>query len=486
MNTIRNPGNKLISADIAIIGGGGAGLSAAIEAAERGMQVVLLEKRRSLGGNSALAQYILAVNSHIQKQSNISITVDEALNTALEYAHWKINPRIVHTFLKKSADTLLWLEEKGLKFVRVAESHGGSLRTEHCMDSIRGGYDIIKALTKRCEEVGVKIYLNTPAKQILTDKDGNTTGVFAKSNDEDIHIHSKCVIITTGGYAGNKKLLRKYYPSYHENMRNRGIPNMGDGLLMAMKIGAATEGLGNILLHPPFYLGPMEVGEIAHASYSIWVNKKGERFTNEMVRRHTIECGNVVDRQPGKCMYSIFDESIKKKVVKQVTDRGIGKPGSRMVMDFSDFDNKLQSEVHKGGVKIADSLDEIAAWIGITTDTLKNTVDEYNACCSCKCDEVFLKDSEYLQAICHPPYYAVKCYVSYMTTIGGIKINHHMEVIDKQDDPIAGLYAGGDTTGGWESETYCMLLPASALGFAINSGRIAGENAANYVKTKQN
>ena len=95
---------------------------------------------------------------------------------------------------------------------------------------------------------------------------------------------------------------------------------------------------------------------------------------------------------------------------------------------------------------------------------------------------LLLKDRRYLFPLRNPPYYALKCYQGFLGTIGGIKINHHMEVLDQQDDPIHGLYAAGSITGGWESDTYCLRLSGSAFGFALNSGRIAGENAAVYMR----
>lgn len=82
------------------------------------------------------------------------------------------------------------------------------------------------------------------------------------------------------------------------------------------------------------------------------------------------------------------------------------------------------------------------------------------------------------------PYYAIKCHADFMNTIGGIKINERMEVLGKEDNPIAGLYGAGVDVGGWQSDTYCAVLSGSAFGFAVNSGRIAGENAAGFVQSK--
>lgn len=135
----------------------------------------------------------------------------------------------------------------------------------------------------------------------------------------------------------------------------------------------------------------------------------------------------------------------------------------------------------KGNVKISNSWDDIAVWIGTRPEILKTSIDEYNVCCDQGHDAVFTKDRKYLEALRPPPYYALKCYPRFLGTIGGIKINHHMEVLNHKDNPISGLYAAGVDTGGWEADNYNAILSGTTFGFAINSGRIAGENAADYV-----
>ena len=116
--------------------------------------------------------------------------------------------------------------------------------------------------------------------------------------------------------------------------------------------------------------------------------------------------------------------------------------------------------------------------MGATPKVLKETIKEYNASCDHGYDELMSKDRDYLFPLRTPPFYALKCYQGFLGTIGGIKINHHMQVLNHDDDPIPGLYAVGCAAGGWESDTYCLALSGSAFGFALNSGRIAGENAA--------
>jgi len=148
-----------------------------------------------------------------------------------------------------------------------------------------------------------------------------------------------------------------------------------------------------------------------------------------------------------------------------------------------ELDSLLRQHMQKGTVMIADSWDDIAAWIGAESNTLKNTVKEYNTYCDRGIDVEFAKDRRFLVPLVTPPFYAMRCYPDFLGTIGGIKINHNMEVLNITGRPIPGLYAAGVDTGGWESETYCAVLSGSTFGFALNSGRIAGENAVVHSKS---
>ena len=146
------------------------------------------------------------------------------------------------------------------------------------------------------------------------------------------------------------------------------------------------------------------------------------------------------------------------------------------------FEKELRKRAEEDGaaIKISDSWDEIANWIGADPKVLKATIDEYNSFCDQGYDEIFAKERRYLLPLRSAPYYALRGMPVFLDTLGGIRINENMEVLDNQDNPIPGLYAAGVTTSGWESETYCGDLSGSAFGFAINSGRIAGENAVKF------
>ncbi len=215
------------------------------------------------------------------------------------------------------------------------------------------------------------------------------------------------------------------------------------------------------------------------------MNKKGARFTDECLGQRTTECGNALNRQPDKCAYVLWDEELKNLIAKEAKGKHplLGTRG-RQKPQFTDLDERLRAQAEKGNIKISYSWDEVAEWMGVGPEALNTTISEYNSACDKRYDEDFGKCRDYLLALRTPPFYALKCYLSFLTTMGGIKIDHHMRVINAQDDPIAGLYAVGDVAGGWESGSYTMVLAGSAYGFALNSGRIAGENAAKYAQVR--
>jgi fumarate reductase flavoprotein subunit len=229
---------------------------------------------------------------------------------------------------------------------------------------------------------------------------------------------------------------------------------------------------------------PIQMTFISGEPYVVWVNKKGKRFIDETASFNYYESINALIQQPECTSYALFDAAI----VQAITENGLSNVPSGF--EFGEkqrnrlpagLENVLKAQAEKGVIKISGGWDEIADWIGAEKATLKITIDEYNACCDHGYDAVFGKDRTYLQPMHKPPYYAVKCMSTILNTIGGIKINEKMEVLDKQDNPIPGLYAAGVDAGGWSSDTYCADLPGTAFGFAINSGRIAGESACKFV-----
>jgi fumarate reductase flavoprotein subunit len=399
----------------------------------------------------------------------------------MSFSHWKINPEIIRAFINKSGDTIGWLEKRGVRFQDVPNAYFNQVpRIYHLPEGY--GAAVVKALVQRCKELGVTLLKETPAKRILVQKGKGVTGVLAAAENREVMITAKSAIIATGGYSGNKAWLKKYCSNYTEDAHVHGIPLSGDGISMARGAGAASEGLGNLLSMGPFFTGSLQVAVVSVEANTIWVNRRGERFADESTYIPS-ESANALDRQPGKISYTLFDESIKQSFIEDGLIRGhhrLYPPGSKI----EEIDRHLRKEVKEGRARMSDSLEGVAVWIGADPGKLIHTIKVYNECCDRGFDDLFYKDRRYLQPLRKPPYYALLCHQALHGTTGGIRINEHMEVLDGEDRAIPGLFAAGNDTGGWAGETYNYVLTGTAFAFAINSGRIAGENAATHVLRK--
>jgi fumarate reductase flavoprotein subunit len=467
--------------EIAVVGGGGTGLAAAVTAAEKGTRVIVLEKRNKPGGNSNMAEGLFATESHIQSKNFVDARSDYYFKLAMDYDHWKLNARLLRAFIDRSGDTIAWLESKGVR-ISLMPYYYNQIEVWHIFDE--GGAKVVGIMVDNCNKLGVRTFYGTRAKKLLFDSKGKVSGVVASTDKGDMTVRAKSVIIGTGGYGGNKRLLKKYCPFYTENMRCHGLLHTGDGLTMAIEAGAATEGLGNLQMGGPDFIGSRLVRVAGWEPYNLWVNKKGERFADESSVFKKFESANAVLRQPDMACYVLFDENIKKSIGEKGVIIGTGLVVSPHT-GIPQIDRELRIEAEKGLVKIAESWGKIAQWIGASPEVLNETVKSYNSFCDKGHDDIFAKDRRYLLALRTPPYYALKCYPGFLNTIGGIKINHNMEVVDHEDCPIPGLYAGGNDTGGWETDTYNVELAGAALGFAVNSGRIAADNAVEYIRANR-
>jgi fumarate reductase flavoprotein subunit len=453
-----------LEADLVVIGGGGAGLAAALTAAEKGVgRIVVLEKRSAPGGNTARATGLFACESPAQKRQSIVADKDQLFKRATDWAHWgRVNPRIIRAFLNRSGDTIRWLEGKGLEFNVIAFFPNQNPRVEHVPKG--RGAELTQILADQCGQAGVQILTRTAARKIRRGSGGAVTGVGAIGTG-DLEISTGGVIIASGGFGGNPELMRKYCPLYYYGMPLRGLPLTGDGLLMAIEAGAAAADMVTLLKEGPRVDGnTWPLRGLERDPVTLWVNREGKRFVDEATGSHPFESVNAVLNQPGRVCYTLLDDATRKKAGAYIND----------------LEKLLRGEAERDRVKISDSLEEIAGWIGAEPSVLRATVDEYNGFCARGYDEHFAKDRRYLYPMLQVPFYAARGEPYILDTMGGIQVNERMEVLDGGLRNIPGLYAAGVATSGWESETYCSDLSGSAFGYAINSGRIAGENAAGF------
>jgi fumarate reductase flavoprotein subunit len=474
-------------ADIAVIGSGVAGLSAAATAVEGGAKVIVFEKQRALGGTSNFFGGLFAVESEMQRERYITYSRDEAFKNIMEYSHWRANPRLIRAFVDQSAETISWLQQQGVKFHETGINMPNAPHTYHPVKD--RGEAVIKALATTAKEKGAIIKLVTPVKKLIRDHE-RITGVIAEEEDREITVTAKAVVIASGGYANNKDMIKKYSGFDLDvnlfSMGNTG--KTGDGILMAWEAGAAEEGIGVLEL---LRAGPVGPGfeprnsiEMVAAQPDLWVNPQGERFCDESTAFYDSSSGNANARyKKDGYTFSIFDDSIKHRLLERGIERQLGwenMPGTVP----ADIDNIIDASQEQGSTDIfvADSVEELAAKMGCDPAVFKATVDEYNYFCEKNHDDIFAKDPKYLWPLKEPKFYAAKIRTVFLGTLGGIKINHRAEVLDKKEKVIPGLYAAGFDAGGAYGDSYCINIASGmSAGFAINSGRIAGKNALKYI-----
>lgn len=476
------------STQIVVIAAGPSGLSAAVQAAEDGADVIVLEKAASVGGAANMGMGPLGIGTRYQREQMVDITVEKAFKMFMEYTHYNVDARLVKRYFEQSGETIEWLEDMGVEFEGAFRYFPKSEATWHIVKTDQGigpraASFMNKVLYERAQELGVQFLLETPAEEIIKE-DGKVTGVLATDKDGNrVKISCKAAIICTGGAGCNKEFIQKETGYNHgEDMFNFAIPGiMGDGLKMAWAAGAdhlpvrieqaaVIEGIDDL---------PGSVANIM-GQPNLLVNYDGKRVMDENEMQNTTFLSNVASHQKKKTCFSIVDSSIVRYYVKNGVDNiCLVRPDP----DVSDFPEavKMAKENGNEGLFVADSIEELAQMTGINEENLVDTVDEYNDFCD-SVDEEFFKEKRYLRPLIKAPYYAARIRPGGYGTVGGIRINENCEACDKDFEPVAGLYAAGADACNIYDDSYMFLLPGNSMGFAVNTGRIAGMSAAEYVE----
>ena len=481
---------KKLETDVIVVAGGAAGLPAAIAAAQGGARVILFEKGATTGGTGNMGMGPLGIESRHTRAKQFRPTKDEAFEVFMDYTHWRSDARLVRAFLNKSGDTIHWLESLGVEFVEPASYFPTAYPTWHLIKPETGrpgpmaSATMMKILTEKAKELGVKIMLRTPVTKLIK-KEGRISGVVAEDKSgEPVEALANAVIVATGGFGDNPQMIKKFTGyDFGKDMYSFRIPGMeGDGLRMAWEAGAAkTEMHMEVIYGMPdvMTIGP-ELHEACRQPH-LMVNLLGDRFLNEAIMPNTTFTGNAISMQKERCAFLLFDETIKKQMEKGFDFLSVVFPFSQI----ADFDKSIQNALDQGyqHLFVAGSIEELAEKTGINPAGLKRTVEEYNASCERGYDELFNKPHRYLRPLKTPKFYAARHYPSAYGSVGGIKINHRAEVLDKDWNVIPGLYAAGNDACSIYGDSYVFILPGNTMGFAVNTGRIAGENAAQYIKS---
>jgi fumarate reductase flavoprotein subunit len=471
---------KRIEADVAIIGSGASGLCAALTAAYGGASVVVLEQEAEPGGMTNFAEGMFAVGSRLQKKHKVGLTVEEAFNVHMEETHWLANPRLVRTFMEKTADTVDWLEAQGAEFSGLFNISPYTPRVWHQMVGF-GKEGLIAPLFKKAKEQDcIEILFDTEVKSLLVDG-GRVAGVVAESaKGQTIRATAKAVIIASGGYQDNQEWVDKYCKS---GFTRPVVParQVGSGIRMAWEAGAEPYDMGvmqTIVLVPEEEL----TSQLLTAGFQprLWVNTLGERFVNEAICWKFPMAGNALARQPGAMAWCVFDDDTRAFMKEKGVTYVLGEFYD-ILKNLPDLDDELARGIAAGKVFKAATLDELAASIGVPAAELRASVAEYNDSFDSGYDAVFGKDRMYLDPIRKGPFYAVKLALAAFMTNGGVRINHKTEVLKEDRSVIPGLYAAGCSAGGILGDTYEVSTTGGSLSFAVNTGRMAGESVLEYL-----
>lgn len=246
--------------------------------------------------------------------------------------------------------------------------------------------------------------------------------------------------------------------------------NTGDGHKMGLWIGAAIDETP----HAPNYfdIGMVEEPGLADsATRQPWlsVNLRGERYANEDLPYAYIS--NAVRQQAGHTRWTVWDSKWPEEAPK------FNQTACKSLKSVYHDPKRVQELIDKGVIKSANSIEELAQKMKMPLDTFKATVNRYNELAKKGVDEDFYKRSDCLTTIDKPPYYAIHLATALLITLGGLKINDRMQVLDTERNVIPGLYAAGNNSGSFYATDYCVTMPGNTNGRAFTFGYLAGKNA---------
>ena len=494
--------DRVVDTDIVIVGAGGAGMTAAIAAANEGKNVVIVESQAMVGGNSVRSTGGMnAAKTPAQDENEFaeSAGVEKTLETAAsewagneaitaladtvagQWAEYQANPvgyfdsvelmeldtligghgtndpALVEALCSNSADAIAWLSEQGIELTSVSSFGGASVKRIHRpVDSegktISVGSYMIPLLQAKCEELGVEFIMNTTANEILTDANGAAVGIAATDkNGAAVTVNAKAVILATGGFGANLDMVVEYKPDLAGFMTTNAPGAQGQGIDMAVAIGAGTVDMDQIQIHPTVEANTAAlITEGLRGDGAILVNAEGNRFTDEVGTRDVVSAAEIA--QTGSYSWLVIDQAM------------------------ADASSVIQGYINNGYTVTGETYEELAEAMGVDAAAFAATMDKWNAAVAAGVDEEFGRTS-FANPLDTAPYYAIKVTAGIHHTMGGLTINPQTQVLAGDGTVIDGLYAAGEVTGGVHGGN---RLGGNAVADFVVFGRIAGEQAAAY------
>jgi fumarate reductase flavoprotein subunit len=447
-------------ADLIVVGAGGAGLAAAVEATVRGAKVIVLEKLPVMGGSSIICGGALTFSgTDMQAAQNIKDS-NELLYKDLMTVGENVNVKeLVQAYVDNQLETYQWLKQLKVNFIKIGIASGMSVPRSHY---VKPG-DVIKILSDTAKAKGAKVVMDTAGQKLaLDEKTGRIRGVIAERKGKQVSYGAKkAVILTSGGFSLNKGLLEKFVPAMARANAIVGRGSQGDGLKMAWACGADIQDMPYIKATYGFSLDAKNIANdfaLVYYQGAILVNKEGKRFVNESISYKLV--GDAALVQTGAMGFQIYDSPIR--------EEGLKDPLART------------ANLEKRGVIFsAPTLGELAQKTGVPAAALEATVKEYNANVEKGADPQFGRKTLVAAygkpvKIEKPPFFAFPSTAAILGTYGGVLTNKKAQVIDVFGKVIPGLYAAGEMVGGVHGAAY---MTGTAFGKALIFGKLAAKNA---------
>lgn len=443
--------------DVVIIGSGGAGLTAAIQAHELGLNPVILEKMSKIGGNTTRASSGMnAAETNVQLHHHIVDSFGDFYGETLKGGGGMNNQALLKFFTEHSALAIDWLADHGIKLDDLTITGGMSVMRTHRPSSMApiGGF-LVTELLKQVAADQLPLFTDVKVDELVV-QDGKISGVKATTPDGAVTITAGAVLLATGGFGANKTLLGQY----RDDLKNYQTTNQpgatGDGILLAQAIGAKLVDMDQVQVHPTVqqdtdhaYL----IGEAVRGEGAILVNNQGARFVNELDTRKNVTAA--IDQLGGTGAYLIFDRGIRDRV---------------KAVEFYD---------HIGLVKTGADLETLATATGLDAATLKQTVADWNQAVANHNDAAFNRTTGMDRDIAAGPFYSIHIAPAVHYTMGGIAINPATQVLNQDERPIAGLFAAGEVVGGLHGNN---RIGGNSIAETVIFGRQAGQQMFKYLQ----
>ncbi|ARK33744.1 flavocytochrome c [Lactiplantibacillus plantarum] len=443
--------------DVVIIGSGGAGLTAAIQAHELGLNPVILEKMSKIGGNTTRASSGMnAAETNVQLHHHIVDSFGDFYGETLKGGGGMNNQALLKFFTEHSALAIDWLADHGIKLDDLTITGGMSVMRTHRPSSMApiGGF-LVTELLKQVAADQLPLFTDVKVDELVVEA-GKISGVKATTPDGAVTITAGAVLLATGGFGANKTLLGQY----RDDLKNYQTTNQpgatGDGILLAQAIGAKLVDMDQVQVHPTVqqdtdhaYL----IGEAVRGEGAILVNNQGARFVNELDTRKNVTAA--IDQLGGTGAYLIFDRGIRDRV---------------KAVEFYD---------HIGLVKTGADLETLATATGLDAATLKQTVADWNQAVANHNDAAFNRTTGMDRDIAAGPFYSIHIAPAVHYTMGGIAINPATQVLNQDERPIAGLFAAGEVVGGLHGNN---RIGGNSIAETVIFGRQAGQQMFKYLQ----